>query len=184
MDLMPKFLGISVFDQANAGAQVNWVGFQWGDVQRNLLLRIRGNQVPDVVQIQDRWLPSLARLPQMVDLNDVYGKAELEKLIDPGLDNYDPLSWIASNDIITSAEYPDAGKNLNVYPNPAEDFLTISAEFEIKSISLLDIYGRLAAFTKVNSESYELDVRQLIKGIYFLEIETSLKTYFRKIIVK
>jgi hypothetical protein len=25
------------FEQANAGAQVNWVGFQWGDVQRNLL---------------------------------------------------------------------------------------------------------------------------------------------------
>jgi multiple sugar transport system substrate-binding protein len=73
------------FEQANAGAQVNWVGFQWGDVQRNLLLRIRGNQVPDVVQIQDRWLPSLARLPQMADLNDVFGKAEIEKLVDPGL---------------------------------------------------------------------------------------------------
>lgn len=73
------------FEQANAGTQVNWVGFQWGDVQRNLLLRVRGNQVPDVVQIQDRWLPSLARLPQMIDLNDVYGKAEIEKLIDPGL---------------------------------------------------------------------------------------------------
>lgn len=73
------------FEQANAGTSVNWVGFQWADVQRNLLLRVRGNQVPDVVQIQDRWLPQLARLPQMADLNEVYGRAELEKLVDPGL---------------------------------------------------------------------------------------------------
>ena len=115
---------------------------------------------------------------------DADGNGYYIKLIDPGLDNNDPLSWIASNDIITSSEYPDAGQNLNVYPNPAEDFLTISAEFEIKSISLLDIYGRLVTFAKINSELYELDVRQLHKGIYFLEIETSLKTYFRKIIIK
>ncbi|MBM3523527.1 MAG: sugar ABC transporter substrate-binding protein [Alphaproteobacteria bacterium] len=73
------------FEQANPGASVSWVGFQWADVQRNLLLRLRANQVPDIVQIQDRWLPSLARLPQMADLNDVFGKAELEKFIDPGL---------------------------------------------------------------------------------------------------
>jgi multiple sugar transport system substrate-binding protein len=73
------------FEQANPGSGVSWVGFQWADVQRNLLLRLRGNQVPDIVQIQDRWLPSLARLPQMVDLNDVFGRTELERLIDPGL---------------------------------------------------------------------------------------------------
>jgi len=115
---------------------------------------------------------------------DADGNGYYIKLIDPGLDNNDPLNWIATADLITSAGSPDPGEYLNVYPNPAEDFLTISAEFEIKSIRILDIFGRLAAIIKTNSKFCELDVRQLHKGIYFLQIETSLRTYFRKIIIK
>lgn len=78
-------LMMQTFEAANPGSKIEWVGFQWADVQRNLLLRLQSNQIPDIVQIQDRWLPSLARLPQMADLNEVFGRERLESVSDPGI---------------------------------------------------------------------------------------------------
>ncbi|HBZ19719.1 MAG TPA: secretion system protein Por [Bacteroidales bacterium] len=115
---------------------------------------------------------------------DADGNGYYLKLIDPGLDNNNPSNWIASNSILTSVENPDATESLNVYPNPADDMLMINADFEIKSVRVLDIYGRSVLFQRINSGRYELNVKQLLKGIYFLEIGSTAKTYFRKVIVQ
>lgn len=113
---------------------------------------------------------------------DADGNGSFLKLIDTNLDNNDPSSWIASNDIPTSAAYPNPEEGLSVYPNPPGDFLKINAGFEIKSLSLFDIYGRLITTVSINSESCEIDVRHLSKGIYILKIETPFKTFIRKIV--
>jgi multiple sugar transport system substrate-binding protein len=69
--------------ESNVPMQV--IGSAWGDVQRNLMLRQRSRTLPSSAQISERWLPSFAGLPELVDLNDLVGKAELEGAIDPNV---------------------------------------------------------------------------------------------------
>jgi multiple sugar transport system substrate-binding protein len=59
------------------------LGTAWGDVQKNLFLRARSNDLPDVAQISERWLPTLASLPGAVDFNTVYGAEALAALYAP-----------------------------------------------------------------------------------------------------
>jgi multiple sugar transport system substrate-binding protein len=73
------------FQKANPGVKLEVIGYPWAQMQQNLVLRLRSNQAMNVAQMQERWLPTFAALDNLVDLNDVYGRANLEKQIDPGL---------------------------------------------------------------------------------------------------
>jgi multiple sugar transport system substrate-binding protein len=68
--------------RAAGGAPVEAIGSAWGDVQRNIVLRQRSRTLPDTVQISERWLPALAQLPEIVDLDTVFGKAALAETFD------------------------------------------------------------------------------------------------------
>lgn len=73
------------FRAANADLKLDVVGFPWAQMQQNILLRLRSGQALDVVQLAERWLPQFGATGKMVDLNDVYGKANLAKVINPGV---------------------------------------------------------------------------------------------------
>lgn len=73
------------FRQANPDVKLDVVGFPWGQVQQNTLLRLRSGQAVDVVQLNERWLPQFASAGRLVDLDQVYGKGTLAKRIDPGV---------------------------------------------------------------------------------------------------
>ena len=62
---------------------VNVLDSAWGDMQRNIFLRLRTNQSLDVSQLQARWLPTVGQMPNLVDFNDVFGKDFLEATISP-----------------------------------------------------------------------------------------------------
>jgi hypothetical protein len=113
---------------------------------------------------------------------DADGNGYYLKLISTSLDNNDPASWIASNDVITSSEEITADDNLQIYPNPVSDILTINSDSEIKTLRLADLYGRVIITVYPGSQSYELNVSQLPSGIYFLRIEGIYKPILRKII--
>ena len=106
------------------------------------------------------------------------------KLTDTGLDNNVPSSWIASNDVITSSEYPDPLAEVLVYPNPVSEVLFIEAGFEMKTIILADLYGRPVKTIRPNSLNCYIDMSTLSEGIYFLRIESASKPVIRKIIKK
>lgn len=65
-----------------SGQPMQVIGSAWGDVQRNLLLRQRSRNLPSSAQISERWLPSFAEMPELADLNQLVGKAELEGAMD------------------------------------------------------------------------------------------------------
>ncbi len=75
----------SVLDGFKAADRVTVepLGYAWGDMQQNIFLRYRSNTMPNVVQLQERWLPTFASLPTLVDLNNVYGKEALEATFAP-----------------------------------------------------------------------------------------------------
>ena len=69
--------------EKQAGLTVEPIGSAWGDMQKNLFLRIRSRTAPDVAQISERWLPTFASVQGLVDYNDVFGKEYLEKTYAP-----------------------------------------------------------------------------------------------------
>ncbi len=68
--------------KASSGLNVEVIGSAWGDVQKNLLLRQRSRTLPTTAQLSERWLPAMASLPEIVDLDQAIGRAKLEAAID------------------------------------------------------------------------------------------------------
>lgn len=71
--------------KSRSGIAVAPISTAWGDTQKNLILRLRSNTLPTTAQVQERWLPSLAALPELVNLDEVIGRAALEAAIDPAV---------------------------------------------------------------------------------------------------
>lgn len=86
----------------------------------------------------------------------------------------------SANEFVTS--------KFNVYPNPAEDFVTISNDgtYEIRKIGITDINGRAirTVVPGIASAETQLNVSDLTAGIYFLVIDTTEGNAVKKIMKK
>ena len=60
--------------------------------------------------------------------------------------------------------------NINLYPNPANNMLNISAPFEIDNIVIVNILGQQVLNTDATKGITELNVSNLDSGIYFVNI--------------
>jgi hypothetical protein len=73
--------------------------------------------------------------------------------------------------------------NINIYPVPAKDFLTIygvdNADF--KTLIISDLQGREIKNIAVESEKFDIDVNELPQGVYLLIFQGETNTYKRKI---
>lgn len=70
---------------------------------------------------------------------------------------------------------------LNIYPNPAQNELTISAQENI-SIELKDINGRIIYSPEHAAGEYRIDMGSFAEGVYILQVRNSTKTITRKVI--
>jgi len=74
--------------------------------------------------------------------------------------------------------------NLNVYPNPTRNELTISSDVEMNTISIYNAIGERVMNVKPNQKSTLINTSNLSTGIYFVNIKTSLgRNTFKKLIV-
>ncbi len=78
--------------------------------------------------------------------------------------------------------------NITVYPNPANNKITISNNKEIPEeaiISISQINGQLVMQDKFqNQKLIELDVSNLSNGIYLLKIETQEGMEVKKLVIQ
>jgi spore germination protein YaaH len=76
-------------------------------------------------------------------------------------------------------------EGLKVYPNPAEDVLTVECSGEIKEVKIYDATGKAVAspLTPLQGERGTVDVSQLSSGIYNLCIFTDKGMLTKKIII-
>ena len=68
--------------------------------------------------------------------------------------------------------------DINIFPNPCNDFINIETETKIENINIFDINGRLVLTKKYNSsiqKNYEIDCSGLKQGIYYLNIMANNK---------
>jgi photosystem II stability/assembly factor-like uncharacterized protein len=72
---------------------------------------------------------------------------------------------------------------LKIFPNPASDFITVSADSKIESLSITDLQGKISLSENGNGATKTISVSFLKAGIYFLCVRTDGKTVVKKFLV-
>lgn len=63
--------------------------------------------------------------------------------------------------------------NIQIFPNPTADFITIQVAMEATNISLLDLEGKTIYSHQVtNVQNHQLDLSHLAKGMYVVAVQT------------
>lgn len=121
-----------------------------------------------------------------VEARDVSGGANLShgECIVPALSVGIPwiLSYLDSSTPTEDILYSD---NFRIYPNPTSDRLFIeSKEQNITQVSLFSLNGGLMYQAEDNSLDYQINMHNLINGMYLLKVETDEGVLFQKIAVQ
>ena len=74
-------------------------------------------------------------------------------------------------------------RDVEVYPNPARDFLNIKAE-NITNIRIVNIVGQVVVNREMNVNHTQINVNDLQAGVYFIQIDTQKGSVTRKILVE
>jgi len=96
----------------------------------------------------------------------------------------DILEGIAIDIIVTEQEILEINNNelsenmITMFPNPANNFVTISTQEEIANISVFNILGQEVLNIKGNSNTMQIDISNLTTGNYItkVQLENALKT--------
>jgi len=88
-------------------------------------------------------------------------------------------------DCTTATTTPGDDASASVYPNPAENFVTVSSSSNVTQIVIMDMLGRIRSKNSVsNNDSTNIDVSDLEKGVFFvLGMNERGETIFRKSLV-
>lgn len=113
--------------------------------------------------------------------NNIWYKYSCRGDLDPnGTTPFSPMNGQIKNIPIPSS--------INVYPNPAQDYLFISIKEDIipQTLSVYDIYGRLVAEKNIEGQkSAELELKEFITGIYRIDItDTKSKRYGKTVMIE
>ena len=84
-------------------------------------------------------------------------------------------SSLSTNDL---KEFTD----INLYPNPATDFVNINSADTIDSYLIHDLTGRVVESSNPNSNNFRIDVTSLNKGVYLVKLSSGDKTSSIKLI--
>ena len=104
------------------------------------------------------------------------------QLISTDLDNNIASSWVASNALSLTEQ--EIESQIDIYPNPTKDFITINSKNPVSKIEIFDMEGRLIQTITTKYEINQLDFSRFSIGIYMLKIEINGISVTRKIIKK
>lgn len=150
----------------------------------NMVTRVEGNQVEfffEAINLaplaQGNVLFKIKSLNTLVTGDSVSQEAEIY---------FDYNFPIITNIALTtfenlSVENPETDNLVSVYPNPTSGLLTINSRSTIKTLELFDIQGRQVQSFSI-SEANTIDISNVSKGVYFLDIKTNSGTAVKKII--
>lgn len=98
-------------------------------------------------------------------------------------------SGVYSNQV-DSADCPASNINseiksdINIYPNPATEFVNIESSEKIVSIEIYNMQAKLVQRTIVNDVNFSLNIQELNSNIYVIKIKTTNKVYQEKLLIK
>ncbi len=94
--------------------------------------------------------------------------------------NVTAAASLVENESNTSSYTTD----LNVYPNPSNGIVTLENIGEAKTISLIDVTGRVLKTTPVNADRMRLDYSNITKGNYFISIQGENLKEMKSIVIE
>ncbi|MFO8066250.1 MAG: DUF5689 domain-containing protein [Bacteroidales bacterium] len=74
-----------------------------------------------------------------------------------------------------------ASINVSVYPNPAKERFTIESGELINNIRIISVTGQIIKNIELNSQQAEINVSDILTGIYLIQIETKDQTITKRI---
>ncbi|MFK7773248.1 MAG: T9SS type A sorting domain-containing protein [Saprospiraceae bacterium] len=112
-------------------------------------------------------------------------------------DEYIPLGSVLfldelSFDFINGTKMPVFSDALEIYPNPASEFIMIKMDEKIgqpKSVQLTDVMGRVILFSEmknliIGNGLLQIDVNDYPTGMYYYNVETEKSVYTGKVMIQ
>ena len=62
--------------------------------------------------------------------------------------------------------------NINMFPNPATDKLTVTSLYELETYKIYDVLGKLVSQGAASGNVTDLDVSALQSGLYFVNVSS------------
>lgn len=78
----------------------------------------------------------------------------------------------------------ETASSISVYPNPASDIVTISADEAIKHFEIVSITGQTLRTEEVNSDRIECNIESIPAGTYLIRIFGNTNVYVKKLVIK
>jgi hypothetical protein len=94
------------------------------------------------------------------------------------------ISWFLTVDpVATGIKSYFQTSNMFISPNPAASELTVSADVHFKKLMIIDALGKVVISKEAdNANQVKIDVSDLTKGVYFLQVNDGAKIITRKFI--
>ena len=90
---------------------------------------------------------------------------------------------IIINDWVNVMENKVKGNDISIYPNPAKDFVKLSAvSSQLSAIKIYNSIGMMVEEMEVNANEVEIDVSKYNTGIYFFNIQTENGNHIQKVL--
>ena len=70
--------------------------------------------------------------------------------------------------------------SLNLYPNPANEFVNIDIDYLIDNVQIIDALGKEIKY--LNIENNRINIKNFKSGMYFLKINSEGKNFYQKFI--
>lgn len=85
---------------------------------------------------------------------------------------------------ILSAESENFDNNVNIYPNPAKDIVTVSLPDDNAHIDIVNVLGQVVKSVNATSANETISLEGMERGMYFFSIKMQDKTITKKVIVE
>ncbi|RZJ67843.1 MAG: T9SS type A sorting domain-containing protein [Flavobacterium sp.] len=169
--------GQSAFIASNTATFQSRYGFAaFGQFTRNL-----SNNTQKLV-LADAW----GNVIDIVEYDDdapwpnADGNGSYLQLTSTSLDNALASSWIATSSSLEAPQF--SVSTVQLFPNPTNGFVNVSASSEISAINIFDISGRLVKTLAANSSEIQIDLNGFTSGIYLLDIKSINGSSIQKVV--
>lgn len=129
--------------------------------------------------------PAGTQLHWRYSIRGFYGTASFDTIAVTSAGGRDiNVAKLSTMDVTTAVRKIEKGAEISMYPNPARDFIHISAEGMSATITVLDVTGRAMMVEQAQGKQVSLDVSDLAPGIYFVDIVSADKRVSKKLVIE
>lgn len=92
--------------------------------------------------------------------------------------------WQDILDIANNTNQIDLSNHINIYPNPASDYLNIETKgVQIETVEIYDLTGRNVAQNQNWNNTNRLNISELSQGMYIIHVKTNLGVWNEKVMI-